>query len=128
MSFSVREGEILGIVGESGSGKTTVGRAVVGLTMPSSGRVVFRGGTREDRGGRGAARHRRAVQMVFQDPYASLNPRLSVFRTLAEPLRWHRLREPADLETRVLELMASVELPEAFRDRASASGSRSRGH
>lgn len=55
--------------------------------------------------------------MVFQDPYASLNPRLTVFRTLAEPLRWHRLREPADLETRVLELMASVELPEAFGDR-----------
>ena len=111
VSFSVREGEILGIVGESGSGKTTIGRAVVGLTGPSSGSVTFqaKAGRHGPSGG--------AVQMVFQDPFASLNPRMTVSRALAEPLQRHRLCEPTDVERRVRELMDWVELPGAFLDR-----------
>jgi peptide/nickel transport system ATP-binding protein len=111
VSFTVREGEILGIVGESGSGKTTIGRAVVGLTEPSSGSVTFHAKAAQHGPSGGA------VQMVFQDPFASLNPRMTVQRALAEPLRRHRLCEPADLERRVRELMDWVELPGAFLDR-----------
>jgi peptide/nickel transport system ATP-binding protein len=109
VSFAVRRGEILGIVGESGSGKTTIGRAVVGLTPPTGGIVTFRGTASAD--GRGA------MQMVFQDPFASLNPRSTVRKALAEPLTRHRLCKPDEVERRVLELMDWVELPVAFLDR-----------
>lgn len=110
VSFSLREGEILGLVGESGSGKTTIGRAIVGLTEPSAGRVLF-----DERGlgdGRGKQRNvrPRTIQMVFQDPYASLNPRLTAQETIAEPLRRHHLCHPDQIEERVRELMTAVEL------------------
>jgi peptide/nickel transport system ATP-binding protein len=115
VSFFVREGEILGIVGESGSGKTTVGRAVVGLTAPSRGQILYRG-TAIGRDRADVAR-RRSLQMVFQDPYASLNPRLRVGQTLAEPLERHRLCPSDRVEERVRELMESVELSNDLRDR-----------
>jgi peptide/nickel transport system ATP-binding protein len=115
VSFVVGEGEILGIVGESGSGKTTVGRAVVGLTTPSTGQILYRG-TPIEHDHADVAR-RRSLQMVFQDPYASLNPRLTVGQTLAEPLERHRLCPPDEVDERVRELMASVELATALRDR-----------
>jgi peptide/nickel transport system ATP-binding protein len=115
VSFSVREGEILGIVGESGSGKTTLGRAVVGLTSSSGGGILYRGiPVGRNHGG---AAGRRALQMVFQDPYASLNPRLTVGRTLAEPLQRHRLCPPHEVDGRVGDVMASVELSAVLRDR-----------
>jgi peptide/nickel transport system ATP-binding protein len=115
VSFFVREGEILGIVGESGSGKTTVGRAVVGLTAPSAGQILYRG--MPIRHNNADVTRRRSLQMVFQDPYASLNPRLTVGQTLAEPLERHRLCTPDRVDERVRELMASVELAEDLRDR-----------
>jgi peptide/nickel transport system ATP-binding protein len=115
VNFSVREGEILGIVGESGSGKTTLGRAVVGLTSPSEGQIFYRGipigHNRAD------TARRRSLQMVFQDPFASLNPRLTMGQTLSEPLQRHRLCPPDRVEERVRELMASVELSSGLRDR-----------
>jgi peptide/nickel transport system ATP-binding protein len=115
VSFSVRDGEILGVVGESGSGKTTVGRAVVGLVAPSKGRVAY--GRALAAEGRDGGAHRRALQMVFQDPYASLNPRLTVGQALAEPLELHRLCPRERLAERVHALMESVELSPALRDR-----------
>jgi peptide/nickel transport system ATP-binding protein len=115
VSFFVREGEILGIVGESGSGKTTVGRAVVGLTAPSTGQILYRGTPIGHN--RADVARRRSLQMVFQDPFASLNPRLTVRQTLAEPLERHRLCPPDQVDERVRELMASVELTAALRDR-----------
>jgi ABC-type glutathione transport system ATPase component len=109
VSLSVAQGEALGIVGESGSGKTTFGRAIAGLVVPTRGRVVYRG--------MAAAGNRPPIQMVFQDPYASLNPRYTVERTLAEPLLWHRMCPPDQVRSRVLELMAEVELPPELRTR-----------
>ncbi len=109
VSFSIADGEALGIVGESGSGKTTLGRAIAGLVRPTSGRIELR----EDI----ADRRPPAIQMVFQDPYASLNPRYTVERTLAEPLRWHGICRPEEVEGRVLQLMEAVELPAALRSR-----------
>jgi peptide/nickel transport system ATP-binding protein len=109
VTLSVAEGGAIGIVGESGSGKTTLGRAIVGLVTPSSGQVVYRQDIQ--------AAGRPMIQMVFQDPFASLNPRHSVERAIAEPIRWNRLREPDQVQERVRELMAAVELPWELRDR-----------
>jgi ABC-type glutathione transport system ATPase component len=109
VSLSVAEGEALGIVGESGSGKTTLGRAITGLAPPSGGRIVLRNDLLTGR--------RPSIQMVFQDPYASLDPRYSLGRALAEPLRWHRMCPSDQVEARVLELMAAVELPSSLRGR-----------
>ena len=116
VSFSVPEGETLGIVGESGSGKTTIGRAIVGLVPPHGGRVLYRGEPLQARDGSRDG-ERRAIQMVFQDPYASLNPRFTVEQTLVEPLHKHRVCHPSEVERRLLELMASVELQQAVRGR-----------
>src|SRR5690349_6839360 len=89
VSFAVEEGETLGLVGESGCGKSTVARCVLRLTPSSAGRIRF-GGTDIAALGEGALRHeRRHIQMVFQDPTASLNPRLSVRRMVEEPLKLH---------------------------------------
>ncbi|HZB01622.1 MAG TPA: ABC transporter ATP-binding protein [Actinomycetota bacterium] len=109
VNLSVAEGEALGIVGESGSGKTTLGRAIAGLAVPSGGRVVMREDLR--------AARRPAIQMVFQDPFASLDPRYTVERALAEPLRWHRVCPPDEVGARILELMAAVELSPTLRGR-----------
>jgi peptide/nickel transport system ATP-binding protein len=116
VSFSVPEGETLGIVGESGSGKTTIGRAIVGLVPPHGGRVLYRGEPLQAHDGSRDG-ERRAIQMVFQDPYASLNPRFTVEQTLVEPLRKHRVCHPSEVERRLLELMASVELHQSVRGR-----------
>jgi peptide/nickel transport system ATP-binding protein len=117
VSFAVRPGETLGIVGESGSGKSTVARAIARLLSPASGRVLFEGADVHRLEGEALLRFRRSVQMVFQSPYDSLNPRLTVRQTLAEPLRRHRLVASADLAGRVRELLAMVELPEHLLDR-----------
>jgi oligopeptide transport system ATP-binding protein len=112
VSFGLRQGESLALVGESGSGKTTIARIIVGLERPTSGRIaiegVREGGT--DRGTRGARAG--AVQMVFQDPYTSLTPHLSVAAALDEVQRVHFSRSPVERRRRVIELLEAVGLGE----------------
>ncbi|QLY31374.1 dipeptide ABC transporter ATP-binding protein [Nocardia huaxiensis] len=111
VSFRLRRGTTTAIVGESGSGKTTVAQMVLGLLAPTSGSVTFKGREVAD-----LARHhrmpfRRSVQPIFQNPYGSLDPTYSIHRTLAEPLRTHRIGTRAEQDTRVRELLELVALP-----------------
>ncbi len=110
VSFSVARGEILGLVGESGCGKTTTGRCILRLIEPTSGSVRFEG--REVVGlSRGAMRSlRREMQIIFQDPFSSLNPRLTVRAMLAEVLRVHGLARGAALQERITALLRQVGL------------------
>jgi peptide/nickel transport system ATP-binding protein len=119
VDLDIAAGEIVGLVGESGCGKSSFGRALLGLTPSAGGSVRFDGIELLRLKGDGLLRFRRRAQMVFQDPLASLNPRRSVFETLAEVLRVHRLCPEGDVRSRVLELMAAVGLPGSLADRAS---------
>jgi oligopeptide/dipeptide ABC transporter ATP-binding protein len=116
VNFAIDPGETLALVGESGSGKTTVGRLVLRLIEPSGGRVLFEG---RDVFGLGAAAlraFRRSAQLVFQDPYASLNPRMTVGDILAEPLALHAIVPPRRRQ-RVAELIETVGLDPRFARR-----------
>ncbi|HRZ17969.1 MAG TPA: ATP-binding cassette domain-containing protein, partial [Candidatus Hydrogenedentes bacterium] len=117
VSFSIPRGATLSLVGESGSGKTTTGRLVLRLVEPTSGEVSFDGTDvlRADRGTLRALRKR--MQIIFQDPYASLNPRMTVGGMLGEILRVHRLARGAAVAARVAELLDLVGLPGAAADR-----------
>jgi peptide/nickel transport system ATP-binding protein len=119
ISFTMRRGETFALVGESGCGKSTVARLVVGLYRPTAGRVVFAGQELARlKSRKAAAPLRRRLQMIFQDPYASLNPRWRVKRIIAEPLRTHRLVEnKAALRERVAELLLQVRLSPADGDK-----------
>ena len=110
VSFSIARGETLGLVGESGSGKTTAGRIVARLVDPDAGRVSLDGEDWLALSGAALRRRRRDVQIVFQDPQASLNPRLRVAAQLAEPLRVQRLASGAQVGDRVRELLSAVGL------------------
>jgi oligopeptide/dipeptide ABC transporter ATP-binding protein len=110
VSFEVREGETLGLVGESGCGKTTTGRAILRLVEPTSGSVRFDGREVTTLPARGLRALRRQMQIVFQDPYASLNPRLTVGSMLGEALSIHGLARGAAARARVAELLESVGL------------------
>ena len=117
VSFTIRRGEVLGLVGESGSGKTTVGRSVLRLTEPSAGRILFDG---QDITALPRARlrpYRRRMQIVFQDPYASLNPRMRVEDILGEALDTHGLAQGAARTPRILQLLDRVGLPAAHARR-----------
>ena len=113
VSFTVAPGETLGIVGESGCGKTTVARCLVGLLQPDSGTVSLRGAALSPRRTR---QEHRAIQLVFQDPYSSLNPRLSVRSVLRELLVANRLARGDGVERRCQELMGLVGLPAGALD------------
>jgi len=111
INLQLGKGRTLGIVGESGSGKSTLARCILALLKPQRGRILFAG---EDLCRLSQARLRplrRKLQMVFQDPLESLNPRRSVFDSLAEPLLIHKLAKPQQLEARVAELLDLVGLP-----------------
>ncbi|MDV3278743.1 MAG: ABC transporter ATP-binding protein [Nitrososphaerales archaeon] len=115
MNFEMKKGEVLGVVGESGSGKTTLGNMVVGIYAPTSGRITFKGTDISK-----SARHRplqlkRDIQMVFQNPASSLNPRRSVGQALEVPLKVHA--EGVPVRKRVDELLSLVELPTEYADR-----------
>lgn len=109
----LHQGETLGLVGESGCGKSTLGRCIVGLYQPTEG-AVFYAGERID--GSPTREQRRHVQMVFQDPYSSLNPRHTVAQTLGEVLRFHRMVPRDKVEARVRELLDLVGLPQRAYD------------
>ena len=112
VSFEIARGETLSLVGESGCGKSTVGRAILRLFDITSGQVVLDGERIDDLGPRGLRMMRRRVQVVFQDPFSSLNPRMRVRDILAEPIRNFGLaKSSADLDARLAELMDIVRLP-----------------
>jgi len=116
VSFGVAKGETLGLVGESGSGKTTVGRCILRLIEPTSGAITFEGSDILSLDGGDMRRMRRHMQIVFQDPYASLNPRMTVGAIVGEPLIIHGLNQN-DRGDRVAQLLERVGLDPAYRKR-----------
>jgi peptide/nickel transport system ATP-binding protein len=110
VSFDLRAGETLALVGESGSGKSTSGRAVLRLIEVDEGQIELEGTDLRRLGGGALRRARRGMQMVFQDPFASLNPRMSVGRLVAEPMTIHGIAKGRDLDDRVIELLERVGL------------------
>ena len=118
VTFEVKKGEVFGIVGESGCGKSTLGRGVCKLENLTSGHVYLDGENITEYNDRRMRSVRKKVQMVFQDPYASLNPRMSVFDIIAEPLLVHHLyQDKADLEKKVLDLLHRVGLDDYHANR-----------
>ncbi|WP_246501463.1 ABC transporter ATP-binding protein [Mesorhizobium caraganae] len=117
VSFEVLRGETLALVGESGCGKSTTGRAVLGLERPSAGSIVFEGRDYAGATGEELKQRRRDMQMVFQNPFGSLNPRMTVGRIIGEGLRAQKIGTRATRDARVGELLALVGLREALRNR-----------
>ena len=109
-SLTIKRGEILGLVGESGSGKSTLGRSILQLAPTTEGTVTFDGNQLTGMSNSQMVPWRRRMQMIFQDPYASLNPRMTVFQTLAEPLLYHGLANKNNITEQVHSLMDDVGL------------------
>jgi oligopeptide transport system ATP-binding protein len=114
VSFAVKRGETLGLVGESGCGKSTTGRAVLQLHRPTSGHVYYDGTDLVSLASEDMRKMRRKVQMIFQDPYASLNPRMTVGEIIGEPLQVHTTVSKKELQDRVAQLLELVRLNPSF--------------
>jgi peptide/nickel transport system ATP-binding protein len=117
VDLDIAAGETVGIVGESGSGKSTLARAVIRQNRPSAGTILMDGKNVHALHGEELTRFRRRVQMVFQNPYDSLNPRMTALEAIAEPIWRHGLADRRTAQRDAGELMDMVELPRALRDR-----------
>lgn len=117
VTFSVESGEMFGLVGESGSGKSTIGRSILRLVEPTQGEVLFRGENVLHFTPSRLRAARREMQIVFQDPYASLNPRMRAGDIVSEPLEIHRIGSQAERRDRVIELFDLVGLDPGYRTR-----------
>jgi oligopeptide transport system ATP-binding protein len=117
VSFSINEGETFGLVGESGCGKSTLGLTVLQLYRPTSGKVFFEGKDLTEIGDRALKPIRKRLQMIFQDPYASLDPRMTVGNIVQEPLDIHRVGTRAERKERLSSLLEMVGLSDAYIDR-----------
>ncbi len=117
VDLDVMPAETLGIVGESGCGKSTLARCIAGLNRPTSGDIRFKGESVIDLRGARRRDYNKRVQMMFQDPYTSLNPRMTVRDTLREAITVHRMREGAGIDRRVDELLDLVRLPDGAADK-----------
>ncbi|MFO7784323.1 MAG: ABC transporter ATP-binding protein [Thermodesulfobacteriota bacterium] len=117
VSFDIKQGETLSVVGESGCGKSTLARTVIGLYPPDRGEVWFKGERIDNLSSGRMLNYRTRMQMVFQDPYASLNPRMRVRETLEEPVRFHRYVPPSRVKDRVAEVMEQVGVDPSWADR-----------
>lgn len=117
VSLDIRKGETLGLVGESGCGKSTLGKAILCLTEPTGGRVVYNGSDLSALSQSGMREQRKHLQMIFQDPYASLNPRMTVGNIIGEPIRTFGLTNGKSVEEKVQSLMETVGLSRRFTKR-----------
>ncbi len=117
VSFSINRGETLGLVGESGSGKTTIGRTMVRLYKPTGGEILFGGQDLAKLSGEDLRQLRRRIQMVFQDPYASLNPRFTIGSLIAEPVHIYGLGSAKEIRDKTVELLRVVGLRTEYIDR-----------
>jgi peptide/nickel transport system ATP-binding protein len=117
VSFDVARGQSIGLVGESGCGKSTVARTLLRLIEPDSGSILFNGIDVRQADAAQLRQLRQRIQIVFQDPFASLNPRRTVRQTLAEPLQVHRLGKPSDIEAKITKTLDEVGLPQSAMDR-----------
>lgn len=117
VSFNIKRGETLGLVGESGCGKSTTGRTILQLYRPTSGNVHFEGVDLVHLKGEELRKMRRKMQMIFQDPYASLNPRMTVADIVAEPLTVHNVAKGREIQDRVQHLLEIVNLNPSFASR-----------
>ena len=117
VSFSIRRGETLGLVGESGCGKSTLGRAIIRLYEPSKGEITFNGKDWLNQEGASLRSQRREMQMIFQDPYSSLDPRMTVGQILTEPFIIHNLLGPDERKLRVRQLLETVGLKASHMNR-----------
>lgn len=118
VSFTIFKGETLGLVGESGCGKTTLGRALLRLIEPTQGKIRYKNTDLREASPEALKALRRELQIVFQDPYSSLNPGITIGAAIEEPLRVHQLcKDPATRREKVMTLLDKVDLPRAFYDR-----------
>ena len=117
ITFSVREGSVFSLVGESGSGKSTAARLIIRLIKPTSGRVLFNGSDLQTLKGDSLRRFRKSVQIIFQDPFASLNPRMTIFDAVSEPLKIHQIVKRSEFRDYVADILSKVGLQEDVMDR-----------